>query len=115
MWTMDTAVMGSTTAVTISGQKRGVTRSIEKTLKRRSAIKPIIGHMKAEGRLDRCTLKGELRDAMFVLPCGCGQNLRLILNNLRSISPKFYWALVQRLFWVGKPAKSDDFGNLAAA
>jgi hypothetical protein len=39
----------------------------------------------------------------------------LILNHLRSTAPKFYWALVQRLFWAGEPAKSDDFNNLAAA
>ena len=103
------------TEVYISGQKRGVTRSIKQKLKRRSAIEPIIGHMKTEGRLDRCTLKGELGDAMFALLCGCGQNLRLILNHLRSTAPKFYWALVQRLFWAGEPAKSDDFDNLAAA
>jgi len=103
------------TEVYISGQKRGVTRSIKQKLKRRSAIEPIIGHMKTEGRLDRCTLKGELGDAMFALLCGCGQNLRLILNHLRSTVPKFYWALVQRLFWAGEPAKSDDFDNLTAA
>ena len=91
------------TVVYISGQKRGVTRSIKQKLKRRSSIEPIIGHMKAEGRLDHCTLKGELGDAMFVLLCGCGQNLRLILNHLRSTAPKFYWALVQRLFLAEKP------------
>jgi transposase, IS5 family len=71
--------------------------------------------MKTDGRLDRCTLKGELGDAMFALLCGCGQNLRLILKHLRSTAPKFYWALVQRLFLVGKPAKSDSFTNLLAA
>ncbi len=105
----------SSTEVYISGQKRGVTRSIKQKLKRRSAIEPITGHMKTDGRLDRCTLKGQLGDAMFALLCGCGQNLRLILNHLRVTAPKFYWALVQRLFLAGKPAKSDSFTNLVAA
>jgi transposase, IS5 family len=105
----------SSTEVYISGQKRGVTRSIKQKLKRRSAIEPIIGHMKTDGRLDRCTLKGQLGDAMFALLCGCGQNLRLILNHLRVTAPKFYWALVQRLFLARKPAKSDSFTNLVAA
>ena len=37
----------------ISGQKRGVTRSIKKALKQRSVIEPEIGHMKNDGRLGR--------------------------------------------------------------
>jgi hypothetical protein len=51
--------------VYISGQKRNMTKSLKTKLKRRSAIEPTIGHMKTEGRLDRCTLKGQLGDAMF--------------------------------------------------
>jgi IS5 family transposase len=41
--------------------------------------------MKTEGRLDRCTLKGQLGDAMFALLCAAGHNLRLILNFLRNL------------------------------
>ncbi len=37
----------------ISGQKRGVTRSIKNALKQRSVIEPEIGHMKNDGRLGR--------------------------------------------------------------
>ncbi len=37
--------------VYISGQKRGITRTLKKLLKRRSAIEPHIGHMKSEGKL----------------------------------------------------------------
>jgi IS5 family transposase len=43
--------------VFISGQKRGVTNSIKKLLKRRSAIEPEIGHMKNDGRLREMTSK----------------------------------------------------------
>jgi hypothetical protein len=67
--------------------------------------------MKPEQRLNRCTLKGQLGDAMFALPSGCGQNLTLILNHLRTTAPKFYWALVQRLFLAGKLKENDSFGN----
>lgn len=35
--------------VFISGQKRGVTPKIKRELRRRSAIEPVIGHLKAEG------------------------------------------------------------------
>src|ERR1700681_1801602 len=44
--------------VFISGQKRGVFGAIKRELKRRSAIEAVIGHMKADGHLGRCYLKG---------------------------------------------------------
>ena len=44
-----------------SGQKRGVTRVIKAMIRRRSAIEPAIGHMKADGKLDRNWLKGHTR------------------------------------------------------
>jgi len=37
--------------VFISGQKRGVHGQIKKELRRRSAIKPVIGHLKSDGHL----------------------------------------------------------------
>ena len=42
----------------ISGQKRGVFGVIKRELRRRSAIEAVIGHMKTEGHLGRCYLKG---------------------------------------------------------
>ena len=78
------------TQVFISGQRRGVTRTIKKELKRRSAIEPEIGHMKNDGRLGRCYLKGREGDAMNVLLVACGHNLRKILAWLRSF---FAWIL----------------------
>ena len=73
------------TKVFISGQKRGVTRSIKKALKRRSAIEPEIDHMKNDGRLDRCYLKGAVGDAINVVMVAAGHNLRKILNKLRLL------------------------------
>ena len=64
-------------------QKRGVTQSIRRELKRRNAIEPIIGHMKNDGLMGRNYLKGAEGDAINVILCGAGQNLRLILNHLR--------------------------------
>ena len=45
----------------ISGQKRGVFGVIRRELRRRSAIEPIIGHLKAEGHLGRCYLRRQRR------------------------------------------------------
>ena len=62
-----------------SGQKRGVTKSIKKELRRRSVIEPIIGHVKHDHRLDRNHLLGTLGDKMNTLLAGAGYNFRLIV------------------------------------
>lgn len=69
----------------ISGQKRGTTKSIRKQLKRRSAIEPMIGHMKQEGKLGLCKLKGIIGDQINALLTAAGHNLRLILNHIRKL------------------------------
>ena len=72
------------TRVLIRGTRRGLTPLLAKLLKRRSAIEPEIGHMKSDGRLSRCLLKGTLGDAMFAVLCGCGHNIRKILAHIRA-------------------------------
>lgn len=59
-----------------SGQKRGVTASIYRMLKRRQAVEPHIGHMKEEGKLRRNFLKGFIGDKVNAILCGMGHNLR---------------------------------------
>ena len=75
-------------------QKRGVTKSIRRELKRRNAIEPIIGHMKSDGLSHRNYLKGIEGDAINVILCGAGQNLRLILRHLR-----IFWLKIGQLLW----------------
>ena len=72
------------TQVLISGTRRGLTPALAKALRRRSSIEPEIGHMKTDGRLARCGLKGPLGDGIFAVLCGCGHNLRKILAHLRA-------------------------------
>ena len=74
-----------TVKVFISRARRGVTKTIAKLLRRRSAIEPMIGHMKTDGRLTRCPLKGIIGDALFAVLCGCGHNIRMILRHLRVL------------------------------
>jgi IS5 family transposase len=69
----------------ISGQKRGVFGTIKRELRRRSAIEPVIGHMKAEGHLGRCYLKGTAGDAANAILTAVGHNLRLVLAWLRIL------------------------------
>src|SRR6185369_16357231 len=75
--------------VFISGQKRGVFGVIKRELRRRSAIEPIIGHLKAEGHLGRCYLKGRAGDAANVVLSAVGHNFRRILAWLRD-----FWRLI---------------------
>lgn len=71
--------------VFISGQKRGVFGVIKRELRRRSAIEPVIGHMKSDGHLGRCYLKGREGDATNVILTAVGHNLRLVLAWLRLL------------------------------
>jgi len=48
--------------VWISGQVRRVTKSIRREMKRRADVEPVIGHLKAEHRMDRNHLKGRHGD-----------------------------------------------------
>jgi len=80
--------------VFISGARRGVTRTIAKLLRRRSAIEPMIGHMKNDGRLTRCPLKGTAGDALFAVLCGCGHNIRMILRHLRDVLRHIFWLII---------------------
>ena len=79
--------------VFISGQKRGVFGVIKRELRRRSAIEPIIGHLKAEGHLGRCYLKGRAGDAANVILSAVSHNLRRILAWFRKLCCLFLFAL----------------------
>ena len=71
--------------VFISGQKRGVFGTIKREPRRRSAVEPVIGHMKADGHLGRCYLKGAAGDAANAILTAIGHNLRLVLAWLRIL------------------------------
>jgi transposase, IS5 family len=81
--------------VFISGQKRGVVGIIKRELRRRSAIEPVIGHMKAEGHLGRSYLKGQAGDAANAILTAAGYNFRRILDWLRMLLCQIIQALLQ--------------------
>jgi IS5 family transposase len=83
--------------VFISGQKRGVFGAIKRELRRRSAIEPIIGHLKAEGHLGRCYLKGRAGDAANVILSAVGYNFRRILAWLKALWCLFLIALLHTI------------------
>ncbi len=67
-----------------SGNK-APTEAIRRELRRRSAIEPVIGHMKNDGLLDRNFLKGRDGDRINAILSGAGHNFRLILKWLRLL------------------------------
>ena len=84
--------------VWISRTKRGVTTQIKRLMKRRNAIEPVIGHLKSDGRLGRNFLKGQQGDAMNVILCATGFNLRKILKHLRLLCARFYLSFLRIIF-----------------
>lgn len=81
--------------VFISGQKRGVFGAIKRELRRRTAIEPVIGHMKAEGHLGRYYLKGRAGDAANAILSAVGYNFRRILAWLRALLRLFLTAILR--------------------
>jgi IS5 family transposase len=80
------------TRVLISGTRRGLTPKLIADLRRRSAIEAEIGHVKTDGRLARCPLKGTSGDALFAALCACGHNIRKILAHLGAWICAARWA-----------------------
>ena len=76
---------GDKTRVFISGQRRGVTPTIRREMRRRSAIEPVIGHLKADGLLGRNFLAGTEGDAANLVLAAVGHNLRLLRAWLLSL------------------------------
>ena len=77
-----------------SGHKRGITPTIKKELRRRSAVEAVIGHLKTNGRLGRNFLKGRDGDKInAILEAGCEAWNRLVSdpNTITSIGMR-NWA-----------------------
>lgn len=85
--------------------RRGITARLKRDIRRRSAIEPVIGHMKNDGRLRRNWLQGTEGDAFHAMLCGCGHNLRMILRRLQFLPA----LILVRLHW--PPANDDSTGH----
>ena len=68
-------------------------------LKRRSAIEPIIGHMKNDGGVRRNHLLGKSGDEAYALLTGFGFNIRKLIKALGDSFLRFFWKLIRRHFW----------------
>ena len=80
--------------VFISGQKRGVTPKIKRLLRRRSAVEPVIGHLKAEHRMGRNYLWFGRGDAANAVLAAVGYNFRRLMRWLRILWRLIFSALL---------------------
>ena len=89
------------------GRYRSLSAQQRRWLKRRQAVEPIIGHLKADHRMDKCWLKGQDGDAHHTVLCAAGFNLRWLL---RAIARKglgaFYFLLFCVAALAGMPSRS---------
>jgi transposase, IS5 family len=83
--------------VFISGQKRGVTPKIKRELRRRAAVEPVIGHLKAEHRMGRNYLWFRHGDAVNAVLAAVGYNFRRLIRWLRLLLRLFLTALFPSL------------------
>jgi transposase, IS5 family len=79
------------------GKFNSLTQVQRKWLKRRQAIEPSIGHLKADYRMGKCYLRGELGDALHAVSCAIGYNiawlLRAIVRKGRKAFKTLFFAL----------------------
>ncbi len=73
------------------GQAKTLTRRQWRWIKRRQAVEPVIGHLKQDCRLHRCHLNGAQGDALHVLGCAAGDNLRWRLRWIAFCLPGCRW------------------------
>ena len=62
------------------GWIRSMTAKERQQLKRRQAVEPVIGHLKADHRMARCWLKGSIGDAINTVLAAAGFNLRWLMR-----------------------------------
>jgi IS5 family transposase len=67
------------------GKYKSLSKLERKRLKRRQAIEPVIGHLKADHGMKRCWLKGAMGDAMHVVLCAAGFNLKWVLRAIARL------------------------------
>lgn len=87
--------------VFISGQRRRVTEAIKRELRRRSAVEPVIGHLKADHRLGRNFFAHTTGDAANAVLAAAGYNFRRLLKWLALLC-----AFLLRAF--AQPEKSEN-------
>jgi IS5 family transposase len=80
-----------------SGQKRRMTPKIKREMRRRSAVEPVIGHLKSEHRMECNYLAHRAGDAENAVLAAVGYNFSLRLRWLRLLLRQILWRLFPTL------------------
>jgi IS5 family transposase len=81
------------------GKDKRLTDAERRLLKRRQAIEPIIGHLKADHRMGRCHLKGSEGDALHAVLCAAGYNIRWLLRMIVKKAEALCCACCRQVVW----------------
>jgi transposase, IS5 family len=71
--------------VYVAGQKRRLSAAIRRAFRRRSAVEPVIGHLKTEHRMGRNHLARSAGDAINAVLAAVGYNFRLLVRWLTVV------------------------------
>jgi transposase, IS5 family len=88
-------------SIFISGQRRGIFGTSNASCVAAPPIEAVVGHMKMDGHLGRCYLKGREGDAMNAILSAIGCNFRLVLAWLRILLSLILLALSRAFAGVG--------------
>jgi IS5 family transposase len=80
-----------------SGQKRRMTPKIKRELRRRSAVEPVIGHLKSEHRMGRNYLWHREGDATNAVLAATGYNFRRLIQWLKLLLCQILAQLIVKL------------------
>jgi transposase, IS5 family len=69
------------------GKYKSMAKADRKRLRRRQAIEPTIGHLKADHGMRRTWLKGSLGDGLHVILCAAGFNLKWLMRAIALYLP----------------------------
>jgi hypothetical protein len=78
-----------------SGQVRRVAKTIRREMRRRVAVEPVIGHVKAEHRTERNHLKGHEGDRANAVVVAAGYNFSLLLRWFEALLRALIAALLR--------------------
>lgn len=92
--------------VFISGQRRRVTEAIKRELRRRSAVEPVIGHLKSDHRMGRNFLAHTAGDAANAVLAAAGYNFRRLLTWLALLCALLLGAFTQAQTSENHPAEA---------
>lgn len=92
------------------GKSKRLNKEEKQLVKQRSAIEPVIGHLKSDHRMDRCYLKGKDGDSIHAVLCAAGFNIRWLLRMIAKKGVPFlrfvFLCLIQVLHELRLAAKN---------